>query len=275
MDKNVILRRCIVTVTEFLLALLLFASLLLATASAVVSTPYFTKVAEASHYGDLAFESLKSELADLTIPSGLPIDFFEGKLDKELFKNRVASSFAAAGGANALSYSRDEIKEEFYKTALDFALTQNRVVSDQAKESLKGFADECSLRYLKYSNPSSVKLVLSYTAPLGKPLLIAFAVTIVITLSALFLLIMLCRGRDLLKHLFFSFGAASLIAGVLPLILLISQEIKRISLTSPALHSLAVSYIEGALILMAVGAAIFLLAAVAFLTADLKRQKTI
>lgn len=273
MDKNVIFRRCIVSVTAFLFTLLLLASLLLGVASTVVSKPYFMKVAKLSNYDNLAYDSLKQELSNLTIPSGLPSDFFEDKLNKSLFCDRVRESFAADVTGVPTPYSAEEVKDEFYKLAYDFALTQNRVVSDEAKVSLSGFADECTTVYLRYSNPSSVKTVLSFTSPLAKPLLIALCGALIITAAALFLLIRLCHGRDLLKHLYFSFGGASLLLGVFPLLLLVTGEIKRISLTAKALHALAVSYIEGALKLMLAGAVLLLITALIFLIFDLKNSK--
>ena len=273
MDKNVIFRRCIVSVTAFLFTLLLLATLLLGVAETVISKPYFMKIAELSNYDDLAFESLKEELSNLTIPSGLPEDFFEDKLDKNLFFSRVEKGFAANAKGAALPYSDDEIKEEFYNLAYDFALTQNRVVSDEAKVSLSGFADECAAVYLRYSNPSSVKTVLSFMTPLAKPILVALSASFAVTAAALFLLIRLCRGRDLLKHLFFSFGGASLLLGVFPLLLLITGEIKRISLTSKSLHALAVSFIEGGLVLMLICAALMLILTIIFLIFDLKKSR--
>lgn len=261
-DKNILIRRIICTAVSFILSVCLFAVSMCATLCIACSKEYVSAVGDKSHYAKLSFESLCTELADITIPSGLPIDFFDGKLNEKLYSNRVFEALNANVESAYLSYSTDEITDEFYAIAMEYANSQLESVSEETSTALRGFATECSSRYVKYANPSSVKYVLTHLKPIRKPLLLATATVVVLCSAAAVLLIFLCRRKDLSKHLMFAFSGAALMSGVLPTLLLLTGEIKRISLTSPALHSLAVTYIEGILLLLLIFAAVLLIPAV-------------
>ncbi len=258
-DKNTLIRRIICTTVSFILSVCLFALAMCVTFYISCSKKYINFIGQKSNYAALSFDSLSTELADITIPSGLPIDFFDGKLDKVQYNERVFEALNSNVDSISLSYSTDQITDEFYAIAMEYANSQLESVSEETSEALRGFASECSSRYIKYANPSSVKYVLTHLKPLRKPLLIATAIVAVLGIATAVLLAYLCRGKDLLKHLFFSFSGASLMSGVLPTLLLLTNEINRISLTSPALHSLTVTYIEGILFLMVIFAVLLLI----------------
>ncbi len=276
-DRNILIRRSVTTATAFVLSVCLMFSAIIVTALVACDTKYLSLSEEKSRYAEMSLETLKTELQDLTIPGGFPLDFFDSRIDEELYKQRVAESFTASATGTSLSYGIASVKEEFYDIVSSYVLIEDGEIVPEIEEGLWGLADECAKCYVKYSNPSSVKLVAKYFPSAKRMLLIASgAVAILLIASAVFL-VYLCKGKDLLKHLIFSFGGAALLSGVLPTVLLFTKEITKVSLTLPALYSFVVTFVEGVLSLLALLAGLFLLVTVVLGTIKLilfKRKKT-
>ncbi len=246
-DKNILIRRTVCAVTAFVLSLCLMCSALIATVFIASDEKFLSFAENKSNYAEMSIVTLKTELEDLTIPGGFPLDFFNSRIDEELYNRRVSESFAANISGAPLSYNIESVSKEFYDMTAKYVLEEDGEIAEVVDEGLHGLSLECAKVYVKYSNPSSVKLVVKYFPSIRRVLLYAVICVAVLLIASAFLLVRLCLGRDLLKHLIFTFGAASLLSGVLPAILLMSGEIKKISLTLPALHSFAVTFFEGVL----------------------------
>ena len=265
MDKNILIRRIIAAVVSFVLAITVTALSLCALIAISCSSPFFITIVTDSGYISAASEAVLTDLEDVAIPSGLPTDFFETRLKKELLRDRVLNAFKSHIEGTTPDFSVEEIHNEFYNMLREYALTQNRVISDESEEALKGFADECCECYLNYVNPAAVKLVLTYFPIIKKYITYASAVAALLVAAAAILLYFLCRKKDFEKLLYFSFSTAALLLGILPAIILISGEIKKIAITGKALYSLVVGFFEGILGLALIFAAVFLLLALSLI----------
>lgn len=261
-DKTLLTRRSICAATAFVLSVTIMLCSLIVTAAIACRKEYISYIEDKSNYAELSLKTLKTELADLTIPGGFPLDFFDSRIDEALYKERVAESIVAGADNSALSYSSDSVEKEFYEMTAEYVLAEDGEILPEVEEGLHGLSKECAKVYIKYSNPASLMLVFKYFPSLKKLLIFAALIVGVLLIAAAVFLYLLCRGRDLLKHLFFSLSAAALLSGVLPLWLLLSNEIERISLTLPALHSFAVCYIEGLLTILLIISAAFLAASI-------------
>lgn len=276
MDKGFILRRSLSAITAFILSVSLFAFSIALSLALISSQGYIDYVEKESKYAALSFEQLKVRLSDLTIPSGLPTDFFDSRLQFQLYEERSKNYFDTVARSAPLSFSKEDVIKEFYTLAHDYALTQNRVISDEAKISLQGFAEECSDVYMNFVSPSSVRYVLTVLPSLKSPALYGSVVTAILTLGAAVLLFFLCRNRDAAKHFYFAFSAAALMSGSVPAFLLITREVERVSISSASLHSLTVCFVEGVLWLLVITAAFYALVSAAALSFShiLKKRKT-
>lgn len=259
-DKNTLTRRSICAATAFVLSVSIMLCSLLVTVGIACSKKYVSYIETESDYALLSLQTLKTELADLTIPGGFPLDFFDSRIDEALYKERVAESIVSGTDGSALSYSSDSVANEFYEMTYEYVLAEDGEVLPEVEDGLQGLSKECAKTYIKYSNPASLKLVFKYFPSIKKLLVYAALIVGVLLIASAVFLYLLCRGHDLLKHLFFSFSAAALLSGALPFWLLVSKEIKKISLTLPALHSFAVCYIEGLLSILSAISAVFLVA---------------
>ncbi len=259
MNKTQLLRRCLSAVVSFILCALVFLLTLCVTVLIICSEKYINTVTFTSGYIDSSYSSLQKDLEDITIPSGLPLDFFHDKIDKTVYEERTVEAFSCDLSGNTPSFTTDTITEEFYALAYDYALTQNLSVSNESKEALMGFATECTEYYISYVNPSAVKFVLSNFTIIKKLVGYATGISFLLSVAATTLLYFLCRGKDFKKHLIFILSGNVLYCAVIPAVLLISEEIRKIAITAEALFSLTVGFIEGMLLILIIFAIIYAL----------------
>lgn len=260
MNKTEILRRVICTLACFVLCTCIFLLTICAVLGLAFSEKYLKYIVDKSNYVELSYNALHTQLADVTIPSGLPIDFFNDKIDKVVFQNRIIDAFVSHVENKAPSFTVEDIEKEFYDMSYEYALTQNRVISDEAEESLQGFAEECAKRYVLFSNPSSVKLILTKAYIIRKILFIGLIVVGLLGIGCLVFLYFLCRKRDLQKHISFALLGTALLSGVLPALLLFSKEVRNVAITAEALYSLTVHFLEGILTLAIIFAIVYFIA---------------
>ena len=269
MDKSNLLRRTISTFACFVLCLCIFLLTLCSAIGAAFSLPFIEYVTEKSRYVSLSYSALKTNLEDIAIPSGLPSGFFDDKMNEALFKERIHNAFTANLSNKTSDFTVEEIEKEFYNMLHEYAITQNRVISDAAEESLQGFAEECAKCYIRYSNPSSVKLVFSNAYIIRKILLIGIIASAVLGMASGVFLFFLCRNKDFIKHICFALLGTALLSGIIPAILLFSKEFRKIAITAEALYSLTVTFFESLLTLAIIFAVTYLLLTIILLLTKL------
>lgn len=273
MDKSNLLRRTISTFVCLVLCLSLFLLTLCSAISVAFSDAFIKYVIDESDYVSLAYSALYTNLEDITIPSGLPTDFFEEKLKKEVFEERTYNIFSSNLSSKTSAFTLEEIEKEFYDMLYDYALTQNRVISDEAEESLQGFAKECAKCYVRYANPSSVKTILSNAYIIRKILNIGVIVSSILGIATGVFLYFLCRKKDFLKHICFVLLGTALLSGVIPALLLFSKEVHKVAITAKALYSLTVTFFESILYLAIIFAVVYLILTAVLLLLNLILKK--
>ncbi len=269
MDKNYIIRRGLSAAVSFIVSVFAALSVLCVVLLSVCSESFVGYIIKQSNYLEHSYRALQTHLSDLTIPSGLPEDFFESRIDRAIYESRALEAVSCNIEKTEPSFTGEELKNEFYTLAYGYAVEHNYAIGDDSYESLWGFAEECCDSYIKYVNPSSVKYVLGYFGMIKNYSFYALAVAATLTLISSVLLYFLTRGRDFKKHLIFALSADVLFFTLLPFILLISGEIRKVALTSKALYYLTVTYVEGLLWLLLLFGGLFA-AAVAALAVSKK-----
>lgn len=270
MNKDVLIRRAICYVVSFFLCLFLFILNLCLVCFTAQNESYVLFAMKQSGYHDKSLETLKTELDDLSIPSGFELGYFASKINTETYNTRVKESFKSNLKGVALPYTTSEISDEFYTMCLEYPALGGEQPNDETAAALRTLSDECAKRYMTYSNPTSVKYIFSLFKTLKKALLIVFIVVLIAISGVSVFLYFLCRGRDLQKHIIFTLSGAALMSFVFPAFLLITGEIRKASLTLPALYWLTVNYAEGLLWVMIVGALLLLTPAIVLSVLKLK-----
>lgn len=246
-DKSSFIRTCIVTFVSFILCLCIFALSICTLFTLSLKEKSINYVFKKSDYSLLAFDSLHTDLADLTIPSGLPIDFFKDKLDFTLFNARVQNTLSHNLTGDNLVYSIEQVQKEFFDWSYAYASTETNNMSSEAVDSLQEFSKECAVKYIKYINPSALKYLFTAISVVQRYLVYALIFTSFLTVASGVFLYFLCRHRDFAKYIYFSFIGSALLLGLPSALLIFTEETKKIGLTSPSLYSLTITYIDGLL----------------------------
>ena len=235
-----------------------------------VSNPKFAISAlEESNYSNYAVEQLTEELNDLSVPSGLPEDFFTGKIDSQEFHNLFLTVAENTVTANT-SYKLDlkAFNTQVLNMVVDYSKNEVGDYSENVDKDIVRFANECENVYLSYINPSLLSYVLTLLNSSRKYVNIALVISAAFILICGVVLFKLNRIGGFIKYCFTAFGGATLAVGVLPAYLLATNEVARISISSKSLYAATTTFVQQCLWVLLVSAII--LAAVAFILLIIK-----
>lgn len=261
------LRLIISIVLSFLICLGLFFTAVLADILVFSSPSFIVNSAKKSNYPDFAVKQITEELNDLAIPSGLPEDFFTGKIDKKAFSKIFYSCTEnLASGNKDYKLNVEDFKTEIYTLVADYSKNEAGDFSSEVENDIKNFSTECANIYLSYVNPSLTSYVLELFSSAKNYIVIALAVSVVFTLIVGVVLFKLNHVKRFIKYCYASVMGSALTIGVIPSYLLITNEISRISISSKSLFVLVTTLAEQFLWVMVVSAVILVLVAIAMIS---------
>lgn len=260
------LRFVISIVLSFIVCLGLFVTVLCADLLFFFNEKSILSVAKKSNYTDFAIVQLTEDLNDLAIPSGLPEDFFTGKINKAEFEELFYSSIEnLASGNKDYKLSVDEFKREINELVTNYSKNDVGDFSSDVERDIENFSNECGNIYLSYVNPSLTSYLLGISAPLRKYLAIGTCAALFFTLVVAFIVFKLNYTGKFIKFCFGIFGGAALCVGAVPLYLIATNEISRIAITSKCLYALITTLAMQLLWIMLISACIIAFIALIFL----------
>lgn len=260
------LRAIISFVLSFFVCLGVFTTALTAGALYFVKESSIVKCAEKSGYTALAVQDMTDELNELAIPSGLPENFFDDKVDSNAFNKLFYSSLKNVLAKNEdFILSIEDFKNEVAGKVTEYTKSEVETITSETKKDIADFSEECGKIYLSYINPSLLSYILSILGSVSKYAILANAFSIVLVLICAFMLFKLNTKKSFLMYLFTSIMGAALTVGVIPGFLLITDELSRIGITSKSLFAIVTSLGNGFLTALVVSAAILAVVALVFL----------
>ena len=263
------LRAIISFALAFFVCLGVFTVALTAGALYFVKEGTLVKHIEKSNYTTLAITDMTDELNELAIPSGLPENFFDDKVDSNAFNKLFYSSLKNVLAKNeTFSLSIEDFKKEIAISVTEYTKSEVETITSETERDIADFSEECGNIYLSYINPSLLSYVLNILGSVGKYAVWANAISVVFALICVFVLFKLNTTKSFLMYLFASFMGAALTAGVIPGFLLITNELSRIGITSKSLFAVVTGLGNGFLTTLVVAAAV--LAAIALVFAAIK-----
>ncbi len=247
----------------FLVCLGVFA-IAVSSALFVISSPKVVlSIAEKSNYGELAADGLTEELNYLAIPSGLPEDFFTGAVDTAEFKAlflTVAEKTITADKEYKLDLS--DFNAKILNMVTDYSKNESGDFTEEVQKDIVLFANECENIYLSYVNPSLISYLLTLLVSARKYACLALLIAASFSFICGFVLFKLNHISSFVKHLFFAFSGASLTIGVIPAILLASNEISRVAISSKSLYAFVTVFAQQALWVALISAMVLALIAI-------------
>lgn len=258
-----IFRAIVSFILASLICLGLFFTALLADLLVFSKPSFILSCAEKSNYTEYAVSQITEELNDLAVPSGLPEDFFTGKIDKDAFAKLFYSCTEnLASGNKDYSLSVDEFKTDVYNRVAEYSKNEVGDFSSEVEKDIERFSEECSNIYLSYINPSLTSYLFELLNTANKYVIIALIVAVVFTLAVGVFLFKVNKIGSFLKYCFTSLLGAALTLGVIPAYLVITKEISKISISSKSLFAITTTLAEQFLWLMIISAIIFTIIAI-------------
>lgn len=250
----------------FLVCLGVFA-MAVSSALLVISSPKAVlSVAEKSNYAELAADGLGEELNYLAIPSGLPDDFFTDAVDKAEFKAlflTVAEKTVKADKEYQLDLSGFNTK--ILNMVTDYSKNESGDFTEEIQKDIVLFANECENTYLSYVNPSLISYLLTLLVSVRKYASLALLIAVLFTGVCGFVLFRLNHIGGFIKQLFFAFSGAALTLGTIPAILLATNEISKIGISSKSLYAFVTAFAQQALWIALIVAMVLALVAIILL----------
>lgn len=233
----------------------------------IFSSPSFiSNSAKKSDYTQFAVVQITEELNDLAIPSGLPEDFFTDKINKNSFSKLFYNCLNnQAEGNKDYTLNVDEFKNEVHTRVTDYSKNEGGELTSEVEKDIELFSQECSKIYLSYVNPSLISYLLEVLVSVKKYLIIALAISIAFTLAIGMFLFKLNHKGAFFKYLFCACSGASLTLGVIPICLIATNEIAKISISSKSLYAITTTMAEQLLWVMIISAAVLLFVSFIFL----------
>ena len=265
------LTRAVAAVLAFILCIGLFLTAISASLMIAARKDFATYSAKNSNYTRLAVDEMREKLNNLAIPSGLPENFFDSRIDYARFDKTFFAAFAKVIDRKT-DYSIDVtgFAKEISTDVTDYSIENLGELSSDAVEAIDAFATECATIYLTYVNPSLVNYVYSLLGTVFKYAAFANIGSIILSFVAGFLLSRLGNSGTLKKYYFASGVGAALTCGVIPALLLITGEVSRLAIISPSLHALLTGFATDVLWVMVVASGILLLTSTVLLVFQIK-----
>ena len=243
------IRIIVSVILSFIFSIGVFVTVLASSTLYSLNKNFVITIARSSEYTEHAIAELTHKLNDLAIPSGLNEDFFTGKIDKVYFEKLFYECLENGIEKNS-DYSIDisVFEQKVFDEVCEYATNQAGELPSETINSLKAFSEECASIFLTFVNPPLLNYVLPLVKTISKYIAWVVAVGVVLSVVATFFLFKFNSLRDFRKYCFTALAGGYLTNSVIPAYLLITNEISKISISSPSLYAIVTSYANGFLV---------------------------
>ena len=245
----------------------------------LTSKIYIKGTVKRADYINISASELKETLISLAIPSGLPENFFDDKIDYDLLAELNNNCIDNAYDKSSFSVDTAKVKEKhlniFKAYANSGALASDIAVTD---ESLEYLADLCTEKYEKLVANSLFKYLAFYSAKFNRFTPFAIIGTLIFAALGILFLVKLSKAMDEKKYLYFSLCGGGAMLGIVPAILLIGGFVKKISIASRSMHLFIIAFVNNILFFLLIFGIMLILTSAFILVhkkKDTKIQKTL
>lgn len=242
-------KRLVMIMLSFILSFFLFLlGILVVFQSTVFNTNYMRKQLGASNYYENVIEEVEDKFSSYASASGFDQDFFKTTIDINDVQFGVNQSLSILYGNNEESVDTSKFETNLYNKLVENVQGRKIEITDQIDDSLHLLAKTCADTYGQYiSIPYSQELA-PFISKLKTP------VFILEMLLAFFIILILAviykmnhwRHRAIRAYIYAISGAV-LMVSVIPIVILLSGIVNRLSIISKSVYTFAIYYINGIL----------------------------
>ncbi len=276
-DKNKEIFRAIINYTvSVITAMFIFLFFACAALSLATNKGYINFTVKSAKYNELSAEELNDGLISLAIPSGLPENYFDDKVDTAALEKLNKECIDNAYDFGKFSVDTADLKEKLIKQFKDYAASGALASDvDVTNESLSYLADLCVEKYEKAAANSVFKYLAFYAAKLNKYVLLATLAMLLISALGLIFVVKLNKNNGNRRFLYFSLCGGGLMAGLIPAIILIGGFVRKISIASRSMHLFVSGFVNNILLLLFIAGFILIGISVFVLLFKKKDKKTL
>ena len=235
-------RQAVSVIFAFILSLCVFFITLGCGCIYACTNDFVLQSIDTSGYATKAVAELTSQLNDLAIPSGLPHDYFDGKFNPADIKSDLLSSCRNILEGKEANINISKVEAEILGWVTDYSTETAGEISSETVNELTLFSQECAAVYLKFINPPLLNLLLPLFKTVTKYAFIAAVSGLIVSAFCLIFIFKINSAHSGRKFCFAALLGGALTCGVIPCVLIARDELSRIAITSPSLHSLVTGY---------------------------------
>ncbi|HZK21530.1 MAG TPA: hypothetical protein VFC76_04545 [Oscillospiraceae bacterium] len=244
-------RKIIITLLSFSLSVILALTGLLSVVSLTLLNPrYVVKSLQKSSFGEIELPRIKEHFISYgaagNVEESFFIDYFKENITAETITNDMAKSiFEIYNGIE--KENGNEFSNELYNALYKYAANMHMdVESKEIQAGIRQFADDLTALYNRYTilpYSETISPVIKRASKL-MPLAIAFLSLFSIIISVI---IFLSYKEKLNAYLYFasSLGGTGLMLTAFPLLILITKQAEKFTLTDEALRSFFIKFMNG------------------------------
>ena len=203
------MKKTINILLSFFMALIIFVGSLSFVGAVITSTPFIKSTVIISGYLNNTEKEIAESLKSVAIPSGLPENFFDDKIETEFIKKTVNNSISAALSGKDYAMPNEEIEALILEDITLYAKQNGVELNQEATEMLKETA-RLSGQYYKNYTYNIFYRALKHIKGISLKLFVAFLAFAVVGILMYFLL----KNKKELSYALSS-GGAMLIISVL------------------------------------------------------------
>ena len=275
-EKNRTILKSVINYTASIVTALLCFLLCVAIAFGVLTSKWYIKsTVKSSKYISGAATELKEDMISLAIPSGLPENFFNDKISTDLLldlNNQIINN--AYGSAN---FKTDITAVKAYHIALFKEYASSAELDNElevSEEGLNYLSDLCAEKYKKMGANSVFKYLSLYAGKLNAYMPFAIIGLIAVNAFCFMFLIKLGKAERDKRFIYFSLCGAGIMTLALPLFVILGGYVKKISISSRAMHQFIMSYVNNILTLLVILGVILIALSIFILFFKKKDKKT-
>jgi len=220
---------------SFAMAFTIFMLGICITASTIISEPFLNGVIKISDYVKKVEPEIADSLQSLTIPIGLPDDFFDDKVHTEYVEKTLKECIDAAVNRKTYDMPTAEIEELIVKDLKAYAKENGIEVDEKTEESLKHTASVCAKYYINFTFAIFYRII----KHLGGVSLIMLIASILL-LAVLAFMYYLLKGK---KELVYALLGGGLML-ITPIIFIITGKAYHWAIASAALLQVVYTFIS-------------------------------
>lgn len=253
-DKNKEIFRTVINyIVSVITAIFIFIFCACFALGIATSKGYINFTVKNTKYIELSAEELKEGLISLAIPSGLPENYFDDKVDVAALEKINKECIDNAYNSGKFSVETADLKEKLIKEFKDYAASGALASDvDVTDESLSYLADLCAEKYKKTAANTVFKYLSFYASKLNNYIPFAVLGTLLLSALGLIFVIKLNKSTADKQFLYFSLCGGGLMAVLVPAVILIGGFVDKISIASRSMHLFVSAYVNNILLCLCI-----------------------